>query len=252
MPLINQGEVACGSHTPHGVKVRYATAHTEASMAKSAKPKKKTRDEREERSTSEVEKTRPAPDAPEEIARVRKRNTILTSVLAAMTAATVGFVLWHRPRDPGRQWLKGVETRHRERVSARLIRCFGGDTATQIRTHLTEVRRGTLPTALQSCRGAVLTELVASPLVAAGELGTAPGYAENARRRAWDAYSRLQASLRAYERALNAVAEGQSFIPEAARDALASAIDDVAADADSVRNAIHDIRIVVEENASWY
>ncbi|MFO0561401.1 MAG: hypothetical protein U0269_25510 [Polyangiales bacterium] len=221
-------------------------------MAKSAKSKKKSEDENDERDESEAEESRPAPDSPEELARVRKRNTILASVLVAMTTASIGFVTWHRPRDPGRQWFKGVEARHHERVGTRLTRCFGGETAAQIRTNLAEVRRGTLPTALRSCRGATLTELVASPLAAAGELGTSPGYAENNRRRAWDAYSRLQTSLRAYERALNAVAEGQSAVPEAARDSLASAIDDVAADADSARNVINDMRIVVEENASWY
>jgi len=221
-------------------------------MAKSAKSKKKSEDKNDERDESEAEGSRPAPDSPEELARVRKRNTMLASVLVAMTTASIGFVTWHRPRDPGRQWFKGVEARHQAHISTRLTRCFGGETAAQIRVNLAEVRRGTLPPALRTCRGAALTELIASPLAAAGELGTPPGYAENHRRRAWDAYSRLQTSLRAYERALNAVAEGQAAVPESARDSLASAIDDVAADADSARNVINDTRIVVEENASWY
>lgn len=226
-------------------------------MAKSAKSKNKSEESNDDRSDeprdeSEAESKRPAPDSPEELARVRKRNTMLASVLVAMTTASIGFVTWHRPRDPGRVWYKAVAARHNERVATRLTRCFGGESAAQIRTNIAEVRRGSLPTTMRTCRGASLTELIASPLVAAGELGAAPGYAENGRRRAWDSYSRLQTSLRAFERALGAVPEGQSNVPEAARDSLASAIDDVAADAESARNVINDIRTVVEENASWY
>ncbi len=223
-------------------------------MAKSAKKSNKPQaaetdndesDEREERAA-------PAPDSPEELARVRTRNTIITSIFVAITAASIGFVLWHRPRDPGRVWLNGVVTRHNDRVAKRLTQCFGGETATQIRANLPEIRRGTLPASMRNCRGSTLTELLATPLAVAGDLGTAPGYADNGRRRAWDAYTRLQTALRSYERALNGVPEGQANVPEPARDSLASALDDVAADADSARSVMTDLRNVVEENASWY
>ncbi len=219
-------------------------------MAKSAKNKKSTSDSENE--TEETAREAPAPDAPEELARVRKRNTIIASVFVAIVSASIGFVSWHRPRDPGRVWLNGATSRHNERVAKRLTQCFGGDTAAQIRANLPEIRRGTLPATMRNCRGATLTELLASPLAVAGELGTPPGYAENGRRRAWDAYSRMQTALRAYERAMAAVPDGQANVPEAARDSLASALDDVAADADSARSVMNDLRNVVEENASWY
>jgi|LNFM01.1.fsa_nt_gb hypothetical protein len=219
-------------------------------MAKSAKNKTDERDE-DERDEDEGSKGRPAPDSPEELARVRKRNTAIASVFVAITSASIGFVAWHRPRDPGRVWFKSVETRHEQRITAKLTTCFGGASAAQIRTNVAGIRRGTLPDSIKNCRGASLTELMALPLAVAADLGVPPGYAENGKRRAWDAYGRLQVSLRAYERALNAVPEGAA-VPESARDALASAIDDVASDAESAKNAIIDLRNVVEDNASWY
>lgn len=228
-------------------------------MAKSAKTADKGKDsgrskaeESDDEQENESTKDRPAADSPEELARVRKRNTVIASVFVALTTASIGFVGWHRPRDPGRVWLEGATSRHNDKIARRLTQCFGGETAAQIRTNIAEVRRGTLSTTMRTCRGSVLTELLATPLAVAGELGTPPGYADSGRRRAWDAYSRLQSALRAYDRAMGAVPEGQNNVPEAARDALASSIDDIAADAESTRNAINDLRNIVESNASWY
>jgi hypothetical protein len=216
------------------------------------KKKKKAADADAQRDEESTEQARPAPDSAEELARVRKRNTIITSAFVAVTFAAIGFVSWHRPRDPGRVWFKGIEQRHRERLAPKLTRCFGGDNAAAIRVNLAEVRRGSLPAVLRGCRGGALSEVMALPLAVAGDMGAAPGYAETARLRVWESYSRLAMALRAYERATNAMPETGTSVPEANRDALASAIDDVATDADAARNAVNDLRNVVEENASWY
>lgn len=222
-------------------------------MAKSAKKKQaERRDDDDEREESESSSGPLAPDSPEELARVRKRNTVIASVFVAIASASIGFVAWHRPRDPGRVWFKSVEERHEQRIATKLTACFGGPSAAQIRANIPEIRRGTLPNSIKNCRGASLTEMLALPVAVASDLGTPPGYAENGKRRAWDAYSRLQVSLRAYERAMAAVPEGGAAVPENARDALASALDDVASDAEATKNAVTDLRNVVEDNASWY
>jgi hypothetical protein len=221
-------------------------------MAKRAKTKRGSEEASDRDDERAEESERPSPDAPEELARVRTRNTIVISIFVALCSASIGYVGWHRPRDPGRLWVKGVEERHAQRVRSKLSLCFGGESAAAIRSNIAEVRRGTLPAPLKNCRGVVLTELVAIPLAVASELGTCPGYAENGKRRAWDAYSRLQVSLRAYERAIAAVPDGSATVPEAARDTLASALDDVASDADAAHNVVTELRNVVEENASWY
>lgn len=221
-------------------------------MAKSAKKKKAEALDDDEREESPASSDRPAPDSPEELARVRTRNTVIASIFVALTSGTIGYVAWHRPKDPGRVWFKGVEERHEQRIAAKLTSCFGGPSAAQIRANIPEIRRGSLPNSIKNCRGTSLTELLALPVAVAADLGTPPGYAENGKRRAWDAYSRLQVSLRAYERAMAAVPNTGSSVPESARDALASALDDVASDAESTKNAVIDLRNVVEDNASWY
>jgi hypothetical protein len=193
----------------------------------------------------------PAPDESADLRRARRRNTIVASVFVGLSFAAIGFVTWHRPRDPGRVWVAAIEQRQRDRIDTKVTRCFGGVTAASIRAHLPEVRRGTLPTVLRGCRGGSLSEVMALPLAVAGEMSAAPGYAEQGRLRVWEAYGRLAMALRAYERAILAVPDGAA-VPEPARDALASALDDVATDADAVRGALVDLRNVVEENASWY
>lgn len=219
-----------------------------------AKKKKTTVSDKAENTEEQSISNEPESKAstPEELDRVKRRNVVITSVVVAIAFSVLGFVGWHRPRDAGRQWYKRAQEGYAQRVEGSIQRCFGASDGASLRRALPDIRRGTLPAQLRNCRGSALTEATASPLAFASSLGPPPGYAENQKLRVIDAVERLRASETAYDRAVSQVTSDGTVVPEAVRDPLASALDQVATDVDGVRNAMRDLGVVVEDNASWY
>ncbi|MDP3279412.1 MAG: hypothetical protein Q8Q09_29750 [Deltaproteobacteria bacterium] len=189
---------------------------------------------------------------PESIKDVGRRNVIVAATLAAISFGAIGFVLWHRPKDPGRVWLARVESVHRARLDPMLVRCFGGTSAGVVRAKLPEIRGGTVPPPMRTCRGTSLSEVIAQSSALESELSAPPAYAENARNRLRDSYERLNVSLRTWERSTIGATVENPAIPEGSRDRVASALDELATEIDAVQNALRDLHGVVEENASWY
>jgi hypothetical protein len=192
-------------------------------------------------------------EASADLERLKRRNVAMTATFVAIAFSILGFVGWHRPRDVGRQWYKRAQDTYNQRVQTAFQRCFGATDGTALRAGLPLIRRGTFPPQLRACRGASLTEATAMPLAFASGLGPAPGYAENQKLRVIDAVERFRTSITSYERAVDALGAGDgTTVPDAARDGLASALDQLATDMDGIRNAMRDLGVVVEDNASWY
>lgn len=177
----------------------------------------------------------------------------LKFVAALVLAGFAGFgafALYHRPKDPHRIYATRAETQYARKVSSRLERCFGASDGTGIRRALDGVRRGTLPSPLDRCRGGTLSEVVTSPFDFAADIVNPPSNAERAQSATRDALSNLGGALRRYERVAGGLENGS--IPEASRALVADALDDVATYTDQARGAVDDLRRISLEAASWY
>ncbi len=216
-----------------------------AKKKKSAEPDTST-------TSDEVNEAASKAGSPEDLERVKRRNVVATSVIVALAFSVIGFIGWHRPRDPGRVWYKRVQSGFSQQIEGTFQRCFGASDGAAIRRSLPELRRGVLPTTLRGCRGSALTEVIAAPLAFGSNIGAPPGYAENQKLRVIDAVERLRASGTAYERAVDDLPASAAAVPEASRDPIANGLDQVATDVDGLRNAVRDLGVVVEDNASWY
>ncbi len=172
-------------------------------------------------------------------------------VVLSVLLAVVGFVIWHRRKDPARQWARRIEALHAQKIEARLTRCFGGSNGEAIRAVMNEVRRGTWAVPYRSCVGSRYTELIAAPMDFLSDISGQPTGADDAQTRERGRLERLRGSLQALERAASGL-ERMQPVPEDARDRVATALEDVAIEVNNERQSMEDLANVAEGAASWW
>lgn len=138
-----------------------------------------------------------------------------------------------------------------EKVTRRLMRCFGGHDAASVRKIIPEIRRGNWPAPFRDCRSLILSETVASPMDFAAELLEPPGPVETAQAKERDHLERLRSSLANLQRIAGDVPRDSS-VPQELRDRMASALEDLAVDLDGERQAFEDLMEAAESAASLW
>ncbi len=173
---------------------------------------------------------------------------VLLVALLLAAAAAGGLWWWRRTHNPYRRWAADRTARHERKITRRFERCFGGATADAIRHVSSEVRAGRMPSAFATCRGAVLTELVVSPMDFAGDLLRPPGGDGPTRTRERDRLESLGTALAQLQRLVDMLpAQGAPSVES--RERLATAIEDLAVDVDNESRSFQEFARAVENSA---
>jgi hypothetical protein len=171
-------------------------------------------------------------------------------VVLGLVLAAGAFVTWHRRKDPARQWARGIEQAHAQKIERRFASCLGGSDADAVRRLVRDVRQGQWGP-LQACAGSRYSELIASPLDFLTDIRNPPGGAEDAQARERGRLERLRGAITAVERATGDLDRHQP-IPEASRDRLATSLEDLAIELQAEHQSMEDLANVVESSASWW
>jgi len=185
------------------------------------------------------------PPAPRSVAHALR---IAVAIVALGAAVGLG---WHRTRDPARIWARTLERIHSDRFEQRFVRCFGGADAESLRRVEADIRAGRWRAPFQACTGPTLTETVIAPLDVITGLADPPGGIDAARARERISLDRLRGTLTQLERVTYGLDRSHP-VPEATRDALATALEDVAVEVQNERRTLTDLVDAAESAARWW
>lgn len=176
-----------------------------------------------------------AASAPPPAARRKLPAVLVLVVIVLGITGYLGWRWWNASRA-AREWVAEHDALHQRKITARLTRCLSSATAQGLRRVAADIRRGTSLGPLDRCRGPLLSEVTVAPMDFGGDLRRPPGAVDQARARMRDRLDALQASLTGLQRAVDA-APNQAPYSESVREAVATALEDVAVDVDNEQRA---------------
>jgi hypothetical protein len=181
-----------------------------------------------------------------------RAGVALMIVVLGLVLAAGAFVTSHRRKDPARIWARNVEAAHAQKIERRFAHCFGGrGDADAIRLVVADARQGRWSASFHTCAGPRFGEVIAAPLDFLVDVVSPPGPAESAQARERGRLERLRGALQTVERATSDLDRSQP-VPDAARDRVATALEDLAIETQNEYQSMEDLANAAESSASWW